>query len=204
MKLLPREEKFFDFFLQQVHLIVEAASLFYEASLAGNAQLKTAAVQIKALEQKGDEVIHEIFRRLNSTFITPLDPEDIHSLSSHLDDVLDGIEDAAYRVVSYRVDPIPKPAQDLCGIVLTCSKALERAFIELEKDRLVLEHCIEVNRLEESADVVLRAAIADLFDNEKDAVQIIKLKEIYELLEGTTDRCEDVADVLQNVVVKNS
>src|SRR5438105_14009288 len=101
MKLLPREEKFFGYFHQQVKLIRQAADLLVEGASAGNSHLAHAAHQIKAAEEQADTVIHEIYHRLNSTFITPLDPEDIHSLASHLDDIIDGIEDCAYRMVDY-------------------------------------------------------------------------------------------------------
>jgi predicted phosphate transport protein (TIGR00153 family) len=204
MRLLPREEKFFTSFLEQVRLISEASRLLLEAVKCGNSHLSRAAVRIQQLEHEGDEIIHEIFMRLNQTFITPLDPEDIHSLSSRLDDVLDGIEDAAYRMVAYRLEPIPPTVVELCAVVHDCALTLEKAFEALNKNHKLLEHCIEVNRLEDYADQLVRRALADLFEKEDDPIALIKQKEIYEFLEDTTDRAEDVADVLQNVVVKNS
>jgi uncharacterized protein len=204
MRLLPREEKFFNLFNKQVEVISEASRLLYEGAQAGNSRLAEVARQIMSLEHTGDEIIHEIFTRLNQTFITPLDPEDIHNLSSALDDVLDGIEDSVHRMVAYRLDSIPPQMIALAEIIHRCCRALEKAFNALEKGDKVMEDCIEVNRLENEADHLVRTAVADLFENQKDAIQLIKLKEIYEFLEGTTDRCEDVADVLQNVVVKNS
>lgn len=204
MRLLPRQEKFFTCFLEQVRLISEASRLLLEGVKCGNSQLARTAVRIQQLEHEGDEIIHEIFTRLNQTFITPLDPEDIHSLSSRLDDVLDGIEDAGYRMVAYRLEPIPPTVVELCTVVHDCALSLEKAFEALNKDQKLLEHCIEVNRLEDYADQLVRRALADLFENEHDPIALIKQKEIYEFLEDTTDRAEDVADVLQNVVVKNS
>jgi len=156
------------------------------------------------MEQRGDEVIHEIYNRLNQTFITPLDPEDIHSLSSHLDDVLDGIEDAAYRMVAYRVEPIPHMVVEVCKVVFACAQALEGAFQALSDKKPVLPYCIEVNRLEEVADQLVRDAVSELFRSESDPITLLKLKEIYEFLEQTTDNCEDVADALQNVAVKHT
>ena len=203
MKLLPREEKFFALFLKQVENICEASRLLLEGARAGNSQLATASEQIKALESKGDEITHDIFTRLNQTFITPLDPEDIQALSVSLDNVLDGIEDAAHRMVAYRLDPIPPMVVELCKIVYTCARSLEEAFEALSRDEPVLKHCIEVNRLEEVADQLVRNAVEELFLYEKDPINLMKLKEIYEFLEQTTDNCEDVADVLQNVSVKN-
>lgn len=204
MRILPREEKFFELMMRQAEVISEASRLLVEGVRAGDARLAQVARDIIDLEHKGDEIIHETLTRLNQTFITPLDPEDIHALSSKLDDVLDGIEDAVYRMVSYRISPIPDTVVLLAEIIHSCARAMYRAFEALEKNEKLMEHCIEINRLENEADRLGRAAVADLFDNEKDPIVIIKLKEIYELLEATTDSAEDVADVLQNVVVKNS
>jgi uncharacterized protein len=204
MRFLPREVKFFEYFLEQAKIIVKAARLLHMSAVEGPEALEHAALEITQLETKGDAIIHEIFTKLNQTFITPIDPEDIHSLGSHLDDVLDAIEESAHRIVSYRVDPIPPAVVDLCGIIENCAIVLVKAFEALAADKPMLDHCIEINRLEDHADVVVRAAISDLFQNEKDPIALIKLKEIYEFLEDATDSAEDVADALQNVIVKNS
>jgi predicted phosphate transport protein (TIGR00153 family) len=205
MRLLPREEKFFTLFNKQVEVISEASRLLLEGVKAGNSRLAEVTKQIMALERQGDEIIHEIFIRLNQTFITPLDPEDIHNLSSKLDDVLDGIEDSAHRMVAYRLERIPPEMVAIAEIIHRCCHTLQKAFHALEKNEKIMEDCIEVNRLENEADNLVRTAVADLFETQKsDPILLIKLKEIYEFLESTTDRCEDVADVLQNVVVKNS
>jgi len=203
MRLLPREEKFYGFFLVQVRIIAEASRLLLDAVRLGNSRLSAAAEEIAELERKGDEVIHEVFTRLNQTFITPLDPEDIHALSSSLDDVLDNIEDVAHRIVSYQIEHIPPAVIRLCELVHSCAQSIEAAFDALNRNQKLLEHCIEINRLEDEADKLGRQAVADIFRTERDPIALIKLKEIYELLEDTTDRCEDVADVLQGVVVKN-
>jgi len=203
MRLLPREEKFFHYFVEQAQLIRQAATEFREAAEKGPSVLREAEVAIAVLEGRGDEVIHEIFTRLNQTFITPLDPEDIHSLGSHLDDVLDGIEDSVHRIVAYRIDPIPPTVIEVCRVIEECGVTLVKAFEALNAEKPLLDHCIEINRLENKADHLVRAAIADLFDKEANPIAIIKLKEIYEFLEQTTDCCEDVADALQNVIVKN-
>lgn len=204
MRFLPREEKFFALFLDQVSIISQSAALLLAGAEAGNASLREAAEKIRGLEQKGDEIIHDIFKRLNQTFITPLDPEDIHSLSSHLDDVLDGIEDAAHRMVSYHIDPIPSAVVDLCQQIVKCVDSLQLAFQALPADQKLMIHCIEINRIEEEVDTLVRERVQELFEQEKDPIRIMKLKEIYELLEQVTDDCEDVADALQSVVVKNS
>jgi len=133
MNLLPREEKFFEYFHQQVNFICQAADLLAEGAASGNAHLASAAHQIKAIEEQADTVIHEIYTRLNSTFITPLDPEDIHSLSSHLDDVIDGIEDSVHRMLAYRIDPLPGTVMELCRLVQSCGLSLLKAFEALAK-----------------------------------------------------------------------
>ena len=204
MRLLPREEKFYSYFMRQAALISEASELLLAAAAGGNSQLSDAAEKIRVLEQRGDEIIHEVFRTLNSTFITPLDPEDIHSLASHLDDVLDALEDSAQRMVDYRIEPMPPPAVEMCRQIVACGRSMQTAFEALNRNEKLIDHCIEINRIEEIVDGQLRAAVRELFDHEKDPIRIMKVKEIYEFLELTTDRCEDVADVLQNVVVKNS
>jgi predicted phosphate transport protein (TIGR00153 family) len=204
MKLFPREEKFFEYFRQQADFICQAANLLVEGASSGNAHLASAAHQIRAIEEQADKVIHEIFIKLNSSFITPLDPEDIHSLSSHLDDVIDGMEDSVHRMLAYRIDPLPSTVLELCRILQSCGTSLQRAFTALANGQPLMSHCVEINRLEEAADQLGRNAVSELFQNETDAIRIMKLKEIYEFLEQTTDYCEDVADALQNVQVKNS
>jgi len=204
MNLLPRDDTFYASFLKQVDIICQAARILLEGVRIGNARLRGAATEISVLEHRGDEVIHGIFTRLNQTFITPLDPEDIHNISSALDNVLDGIEDSAHRLVSYEIDPIPPDMVELAGVVNACAAAAKKAFEALARKTPFLEHCIEINRLENEADLISRSAVADLFHKQKDPITLIKLKEVYEFLENTIDRFEDVADVLQNVAVKNS
>jgi predicted phosphate transport protein (TIGR00153 family) len=204
MNLLPRDDKFYGFFLKQVEIIAQAAHVLLEGVRIGNSRLAGAATEISVLEHRGDEVIHSIFTRLNQTFITPLDPEDIHNLSSALDNVLDGIEDTAHRLVSYEINPVPRDMVELAEIVNSCAVSVKKAFEALAQKGQFLEHCIEINRLENEADLITRAAVADLFHKQKDPITLIKLKEVYEFFENTIDRFEDVADVLQNVAVKNS
>src|SRR5580704_13879725 len=159
MNLLPRDEKFFQHFQQQVKFICQAADLLVEGAAAGNAHLANAAHQIHVLEEQADSVLHEIYTRLNSTFITPLDPEDIQSLSSHLDDVIDGIEDAVHRMLDYKIDPMPGTVLELCCIVQSCCLTLEKAFDALAKGEPFIDHSIEINRLEEVADKLGREAV---------------------------------------------
>lgn len=204
MNLLPKDDKFYALFLKQVEIICQASHVLLEGVRIGNSRLVGAATEISVLEHRGDEIIHSIFQRLNQTFITPLDPEDIHNISSALDNCLDGIEDTAHRLVSYGIDPIPRDMIELSGIVDCCALCAKKAFQALERKGPILEHCIEINRLENEGDLVTRSAVANLFHKEKDPITLIKLKEVYEFFENTIDRFEDVADILQNVAVKNS
>src|SRR5258706_1955917 len=152
MNLLPRDDKFFKYFQRQVKLICQAADLLVEGAAAGNDHLANAAHQIHVLEEEADDVLHEIYTHLNSTFITPLDPEDIQSLSSHLDDVIDGIEDSVHRMLDYRIDPMPGTVLELCRLVQACGLTLKKAFDALAKGEPLMEHSLEINRLEEPAE----------------------------------------------------
>lgn len=204
MKLLPREEKFYVLFHQHLELIEKAAKLLVDGVNTGNAHLANNTAQMKLLEEEADKITHETFTRLNRTFITPLDPEDIQSLSANLDDVIDGIEDAAHRMVSYRVEPIPSVVREVCGAILNCVKELQKAFQALEHGGPLVEPCLEVHRLEDAAEQLIRDAMAKLFETEKDPLTVMKLKEIYDHLSYATGACENVSDILQMVAVKNS
>lgn len=203
MSLLPKDEKFFEYFFQQSEILCQASHLLQTGLQGGYEGMCQVAKQMETLERAGDEVTHKLLGRLRQTFITPFDPEDIQSLASALDDVLDTMEDAVFRIVAYRIDPIPTAAMELGGMISNSCRALDKALRALHEKKPVMEACIEVNRLEEAADAVERAMLANLFSSGIDAITLIKLKELYELLESATDRCEDVVDVIQNIAVKN-
>jgi len=157
------------------------------------------------IEHAGDDLTHKVLTRLNQTFITPLDREDIHQLASSLDDVLDYIYAAGTRLVMYRISAPPPAAAALANIILAQCQELQTAVSLLQrKNGDVLAHCVEINRLENEADQVAQQAIAKLFDNEKDPITLIKTKELLEFLERATDEAEDVANVLETVVLKNT
>lgn len=204
MRFLPRDEKFFADFLKQAALIKEACAILDRGVEHGNSKIEAAAAEIKILEMRGDELIHDIFLRLNQTFLTPIDPEDIHKIASHLDDVLDCVEETAHRMVAYRLEPVPEPVKRMTKLLVQSADALDKAFLALSKDEKTIDYCVEINRLENETDDVFRAAIAELFRTETNAIELIKRKEVYEVLEKATDYCEDVVDALQEVVVKNS
>ena len=203
MNLLPKDERFFDYFHQQAGVLCQASHLLEAGVKEGYQGISQAAKRIEALERTGDNITHQIFERLRSTFITPFDPEDIQSLATALDDVLDRMEDAAFRIVAYRIDPIPAQIVELAEMIAKSCSAIDRALRALHDKASVIEPTIEVNRLEEQADAVERNMLTELFSSGADAVTVIKLKDVYESLEETTDRCEDVVDVIQNIAVKN-
>jgi predicted phosphate transport protein (TIGR00153 family) len=204
MNVLPKEEKFFQLFEQQTHCIEQAATLLKAAVRGGTAQLGHYMAQVRDIEHQGDEIMHTIMTRLNQTFLTPFDPEDIHRLASCLDDVLDMIDAALGRLVLFKLAVLPPPVATLADIIESSSRALTKAVHAMAAGDHVMDHLIEINQLENEADRVNRQALADLFDNVTDAIELIKLKEIYEMLESATDLCEDAANVIEGVVVKNA
>jgi len=203
MRLIPREERFFDLFVDQTTVIQDASHALVDM-LAQMDDLENRAIKIRDLEHRGDNITHEIMTKLNSTFITPLDREDIHALSSCLDDVLDFIEVASNKIVLYKITLRSPEALELGHIIVRCADRMNSAVSSLSKGDGVLEHCIELNRLENDGDRVSRAAIASLFETEANPIALIKHKELLEVLEGAIDRCEDVANVLETVIIKNA
>lgn len=202
-RFLPREQSFFTLFNQVAANICEGAQAL--SGLFRNFDDRFArAGAIKELEHKGDNFTHEIFTQLNQTFVTPFDREDIHALTNKLDDVLDLIDAAAGRIVNYRADTLHTGATELGDILVRATKEIKAAVSRLEKPNGILEHCIEINRLENEGDAIVRQAIGRLFDEEKDPVELIKWKEILEVLEIAIDKCEDVANILESVVLKNA
>jgi uncharacterized protein len=203
LNLLPKDEKFFEYFHQQTDILCQASQLMLSGLRGGYEGMCDVSKRMEALERSGDEITHKLFDRLRATFITPFDPEDIQSLATTLDDVLDTLEDTTFRIVAYRIDPVPPPAVELGEMVANSCRALAKALHALQEKKSVMEDCIEVNRLEDQADAVERTMLGNLFRSNTDAISLIKLKDLYELLESATDRCEDVADVIQNIAVKN-
>jgi predicted phosphate transport protein (TIGR00153 family) len=205
VRLLPRETKFLDLFAEIANNVVEGARAL--ANLLDNydyEKLPAAVAQITAFEQRGDEMTHDILVKLNQTFITPFDREDIHLLASSLDDVLDFIFAAADRLLNYKITQPSPSAKILARIILQQAEELATAVTLLGKDAHVLKHCVEVNRLENEADKVSREAIGRLFDGDYDPITLIKLKALLEVLEEASDKSEDVANVLETVVLKSA
>jgi hypothetical protein len=201
--MLPREESFFDLFNKQAENIQVGAKALLDM-LTHYTGVPEQAQSIKAIEHAGDDITHNLFKKLNQTFITPFDREDIHQLCSQIDDVLDLIDAAASRFALYRVNEIRPGTIELAQILYAATGAVVAAVYALGKPDSALEHCIEVNSLENESDRVCRTLIAQLFDEEKDPVQIIKWKEIFEVMETAVDKCEDVANVIEDVILKGA
>jgi predicted phosphate transport protein (TIGR00153 family) len=203
LRLLPVEPKFFDLFEKQAATVLEAARALQE--MAHNyTRVAEKAEHIKSLEHRGDTLTHELFDSLNRTFITPFDREDIHALASALDDVLDQIEGVASRFALFKIERITPETRHLISIIEKACVAIHEAVRHLRDFKRVLEYCVQINQLENEADHISRATTARLFDEAADFRELIKWKELYGRLEATTDDCEDVANILEGIVVKNT
>lgn len=204
MNLFPRDEKFFKLLEQQSNLILDSAKALHDGVQAGASAMAMSAGVIKRLEHDADEITHQILTRLHQTFVTPIDPEDLHSITTAMDDVIDAIEDSSFRLTAYKIDPVPPGMVEFAQIIHATCMRLQVAIQKLRAGKPVQEECIEINRLENTADELVRHLVTRLFESGMDAMSVMKHKEIYEFLELAVDRCEDVADVLQTVAVKNS
>ena len=202
-RLIPREERFFDDFVALAEQIQKGAALL-EEMLAPDRPIWDKADEIKEVEHKCDFITHEIIQRLHRTFVTPLDREDIHTLARILDDVMDAIDASAAIVRLYQIDRVRPDARELARLVAVSSEQVVIAMKALERRNGVAEPAVEINRLENEADRAHQNAVRRLFEEEQNPVTIIKWKEILDFLEAATDRCEDVANVLEGVVVKHA
>jgi len=203
VRFIPRETKFFRMFEEVSANLNQGARLLHDM-LKNPANLAEQVDKLQEIEHRGDEMTHAIFTKLNQTFITPFDREDIHTLASSLDDVLDFVNSAGTRLKMYKITNPPPPAAELAALIVAQAEELGKGVEILQKNQQVIPCCMEINRLENEADRIGRKAIADLFENEKDPIQLIKLKELYEVLESATDRAEDAANVLETVALKSA
>jgi len=203
---LPREEVFFPLFEESARNMVKVAQSLKE--LVDTWQdVEQKVNEITELEHQGDTITHEIIAQLHRTFVTPFDREDIAELAHTLDDVTDFIHAAADAMLLYRVDPPGQRAKELADIIVQGATEMEKAMPLLRHRgelKQILKRCVELNRLENAADRVYRSALAELFSDAKDMAHVIKWREIYEHMESATDRCEDVANVLEGVAIKNA
>ncbi|MGD0469266.1 MAG: DUF47 family protein [Terriglobales bacterium] len=201
--LIPRDNSFFAMFSAMSDNLIAGARVLVDL-FANYQDVEKQIEQIHRIEREGDELTHAILTKLNQTFITPFDREDIHELASKLDDVLDFINASGARIVMYRITTPPPAAGEMAAIILRQCQELQQAVSLMQKNGNILAHCVEINRLENEADQVSQQAIATLFDHEKDPINLIKIKELLECLERATDKAEDVANVLETVVLKNT
>jgi uncharacterized protein len=201
-RLIPKEEKFYADFTALADRIVSGATLL-EKMLASDPPAFEMAVEIKQVEEACDTVTHDIIQRLNRTFVTPIDREDIYALAKSLDDVMDAVDAAAGVVRRYRIAVLPYGTRELASLIWRSTMQVKVAVEALEKKAGVHEPTVEINRLENAADTVHDEALRRLFEHEKDAIHLIKCKEMLDLLELATDACEDVANVLETVIVKH-
>ncbi|CAG1010885.1 hypothetical protein BURK2_04129 [Burkholderiales bacterium] len=204
-KFMPREGRFFDNFVAHADLIVAGAremnSLIVDV---GNLELRTK--NIERLERQADEITHQTVAMLHHTFITPLDRDEIHQLITGMDDILDLMEDVAQCLFLYDITELTAEAVKLAEICVSCTERVREAvgmLSNMKKGEAILVICNDIDRLESEADYVMRSAMAKLFREEGDVRQLIKMKEIYQLLESVTDRCEDVANIVEGIVLEN-
>jgi predicted phosphate transport protein (TIGR00153 family) len=206
MRLLPRDEKFFDLFTSVAQLNVEAAQFLRELIVAEPAQRRPIVDSIKRLEHQADQITHDVVGRLDRTFITPLDREDIHLLASRLDDVMDLMDGTARRIQMFHAGRAPEGAAMLTGVIHRANLELLAAVQSLQKDKsgVVLAACKKVKHLEEEGDSLYHEWVGKLFENQSDPMQVIKWMEIYEHLERTLDQAEDVSNVLESIFIKHA
>jgi uncharacterized protein len=204
--LLPREEDFFGLFERHATLTVEGAKEMRRL-VQGGQNIRALAARIKEIEHETDVITHACVERLHTTFITPLDRDDIHTLITRMDDIMDYIESAAAAVMLYELSEMTDPARALADVLVRATETVAVAVMGLKnmkRSDAILNACIEVNRLENEGDEILRSALADLFRGATDPLLVLKWKEVYEALETATDRCEDVANVIEGVVLEHA
>ncbi|HVP38992.1 MAG TPA: DUF47 family protein [Candidatus Saccharimonadales bacterium] len=202
VSFFPRDENFFALFRRQAALVGQGCTQLHEMVEKFD-QLEERARMLKDIEHQGDLIAHELFERLNRTFITPLERDDIHDLASSLDDVLDAVEAIASRIVLFRIPNTTPEARQLTRIVADCGAQIEMAVEHLKDFKGLMPFTIEINRLENEADGLSRQATADLFSGRHEFLDVMRWKELYGRLESATDKCEDVANIIEQIVLKS-
>ena len=203
LRLIPREERFFDLFVEDAANVLGGARQL-EAMLRTYDDPEARAAEIRATEHRGDEISHDIGHRLESTFVTPFDREDIYALISGLDDVLDFIEETADTFVLYRIEAPTAIAVEQASIIVKQAEQIHDALANLKGFKGLEKYWIEVHRLENEGDRIVRAAIAELFNDSPDPVEVIRWKDVYGLLEETVDKAEDVANIIERITIKHA
>ncbi len=204
MRLLPRNEEFFDLFTDVANRNKEAAQHLRDLFEAAPDRRTPIVEAIKRLEHEADQATHEVVNRLDRTFITPLDREDIHQLASDLDDVMDAMDGTARRAQIFRLGVAPQGVRRLAEVIQRMVGVLAEAVGRLKKGDDVMRFCVEAKQLEEEGDAIYHEALGQMFEKERDAIEIIKWKEIYDNLENTLDQAEDVANVVESITIKHA
>jgi uncharacterized protein len=203
VRLLPREEEFFELFTEVAKRNIEAATRLRDLFEAPPERRGPIVEAIKRLEHEADQVTHEVVNRLDRTFITPLDREDIHQLASDLDDVMDAIDGVAKRAQIFRLGTAPAGVRQLTDVIMRMTAVLGEAVGHLKQGDDVMQHAVEAKKLEEEGDSIYQESLGQLFATERDAIELLKWKEIYDNLERTLDEAEDVANVLESITLKH-
>jgi len=205
-RLMPADGQFFDMFNQHAELCVKGAKELL-ALVSNVSDIDVRLHQIDAIEKEADQITYKTVAMLHKTFITPIDRDDIHRLITRMDDILDLMEDAAQTVSLYDIQHVTPEAKRLAELIVACTEKVQEAVAllpNMKNSRKITEACDEIDRLESDADHVMHAALSRLFRDEPDVRNLIKLKTLYEFLESVTDRCEDVANIIEGIVVENA
>ena len=202
MRLIPRDEKFFDMFAELAKRLTAAAQLV--SQLIAEPHRRTELVSaVKAVEHEADNLTRDIISRINTSFVTPIDREDIHLLASRLDNVIDLLDGAARRIEMFRITGTTDHAKRLANVLTRAAVHIEEAVASIKKPKIVAERTKEIKLLEEEGDGIYHEAVGLLFDGAQDAIHIMKWKEMYDRLESAIDECEDVANVLESISIKH-
>ena len=206
MRLFPKEENFFELFEELADKIEEGGNFFLEMT-QNRDYSETKVSRLKELEHEADGITHKTYEKMHKTFLTPIDREDIYALVNKMDSIMDVIEATAIRIHMYKVkkpdDEIIKQAQILNDSIKKV-KSIVHAMRNMKNSQMILDDCVEINTLENAGDVVLRTIITELFIKEKDAIELIKWKEIFERIEEAIDVCEDVSNIVEGIVLKHA
>jgi predicted phosphate transport protein (TIGR00153 family) len=203
---MPREGKFFEYFNDHAEQMLRAAGEL-KLLMQDLSRVELRTRNIKDMEHAADRITHDTMHLLHRTFITPIDRNDIYQLIHKMDDVLDLIEDVAQCILLYDIRQVPKEAQQLADLCVSCAghiKAAVGMLANMRNSEQILQHCVEVDRLESEADILMRGVVVRLFREEPDTRELIRMKAIYEILETVTDRCEDVANIIEGIVLENA
>jgi hypothetical protein len=206
MRLFPKQENFFDYFEELANKIEEGGRLFLEMTETHDYS-ESKVAKLKEIEHEADIITHRTYEKMHTTFLTPIDREDIYALVNKMDSIMDVIEATAVRIHLYKVkkidDQIIKQAKILNEAIIKV-KEIIHAMRNMKNSKMILDGCVEINTLENAGDIVLRTIMANLFENEKDAIELVKWKDIFQLLEEGIDVCEDVSNIVEGIVLKHA